>query len=166
MSTRCFESDCITNAKHPNVRYVCAYPFREEKIEIIKKWNENIKKILQIDEFTLEGIVHWQVYRFKMIPNVSELECGKSNQKFRDEAAKLIAVGFDLGFNEEYGVGDILIEEKVNEIGEKIIRGFIIELWQDSVETRIYKETLDEVLDWIIYFHCIGDKKAIKNKRR
>lgn len=132
----------------------------------IKKWNENIKNIPQIDEHTLEGIDHWYVHRFKMIPNTSKLEYGKHNQVFRDEAEKLVNAGFDLAFNEDHGVGNILIEENKKEIGEEIIieRMFTVELWQNLVVTRIHKETLDEVLDWILYFHFYKHKKTIKDE--
>lgn len=136
---RCDE--CVTLNIHSDVKYICAFPFHEEKIEIVKKWNENIKKIPQVDEFALEGIKHWHIYNFEMILDVPNYDM--RDQEARDEAARLVAAGFDLGFNENHGVGYVRRED----------RGFVIELWQNLVKTEFRKETLDEVLDWVIYFH-------------
>lgn len=103
------------------------------------RWEESIKKIPQKNEFVLEGIEAWHISMHEMIPNSTDIH----NQLFREEAAKLIACGFDLGFNIDHGVGHILVTDN----------GFIIELWQSTKRTKIYKNTLDEVLDWIIYFY-------------
>lgn len=141
-------TECVTNQINSDIRYVCAYPFHEGTIEIVKRWNENIKNIPQKDEYMLDGIDHWHVHRFEMIPDMSDIECGKCNKEFRDEADKLISAGFDIGFNTDHGVGHIKIEDREKK------KGFIVELWQNQFKTEIIKDTLDEVLDWVIYFHC------------
>ena len=91
-----------------------------------------------------------------MMPNGPALKCGKRNQKFRDEAKKLIYAGFDIGFSEAHGAGTILVDERDKKIGDKVLkeRSFTIELCQKSSTVRFHKETLEEVLDWLIYFHC------------
>lgn len=109
------------------------------EIDMDNKWEESIKKIPQKDEFELEGIKNWHIYQFEMIPN-SE---GIHEQLFREEAVKLLAAGFDLAINVEHGVGSICVTND----------GFAIELWQYNKKKVIYKKTLDEVLDWIIYFY-------------
>lgn len=105
----------------------------------MNKWEESIKKIPQKDEFELEGIKNWHIYDFEMIPN-SE---GLHDKLFREEAVKLLVAGFDLAINADHGVGSIL--KKNDE--------FVIELWQHNKKKVIHKKTLDEVLDWIIYFY-------------
>lgn len=110
--------------------------------EKINKWNESIKKIPQKDEYELEGIKNWHIYQFEMIPN-----CSRVHEKlFKDEAVKLLDAGFCLAINTEYGVGNIYVLKD----------GFRIELWQNNKKKDIYKRTLDEVLDWIIYFYEKG----------
>ena len=103
------------------------------------KWKESIKKIPQKDEFELEGIKNWHINNFEMIPNSD----GMHEPLFREEAVKLLATGFDLAINDENGVGSILVAND----------GFDIELWQYNKKKVIHKKTLDEVLDWIIYFY-------------
>ncbi len=118
------------------------------EIDIVNKWKESIKKIPQKDEFELEGIKNWHIYRHGMIPNFR----GMHEPLFREEAAKLLAAGFDLAINDEYGVGSIHV----------IDDGFVIELWQYNEKKVIHKETLDELLDWIIYFY--DNKGGDKNE--
>jgi len=103
------------------------------------KWKEYIKKIPQKDEFELEGIKNWHINHFEMIPNFRAMH----EPLFREEAIKLLAAGFDLAINDEYGVGSIRVTTD----------GFVIELWQNNKKKNIHKKTLDEVLDWIIYFY-------------
>ena len=55
---------------------------------------------------------------------------------------KLIAAGFRLGFNDEYGTGNIRIENN----------GFTIELWQWNKQKIIHKNTIDEVIIWFTNF--------------
>lgn len=110
-----------------------------EEINMTDKWEESIKKIPEKDEFELEGIKTWHINHFEMIPNSSDIH----EQLFREEAVKLLAAGFDLAFNDQNGVGSILVTND----------GFDIELWQHNKKKVIYKKTLDEVLDWIIYFY-------------
>lgn len=103
-------------------------------------WKEAIKQIPRKDEFELEGIKNWHISsNFEMIPN----SAGIHEQLFRDEAIKLLAAGFDLAINTENGVGSIRVTKV----------GFDIELWQYNKKRVLHKETLDEVLDWIIYFY-------------
>lgn len=109
------------------------------EINMTNKWEESIKKIPQKDEFELEGIKIWHIHHSEMIPN-SE---GIHEQLFREEAVKLLAAGFNLGINAEHGVGSICVTND----------GFVIELWQYYKKKVIHKKTLDEVLDWIIYFY-------------
>ena len=106
---------------------------------MVNKWKESIKKIQQKDEFELEGIKNWHINHFEMIPNS---EC-IHEQLFREEAVKLLDAGFDLAINAEHGTGSICVTK----------HGFVIELWQYNKKKVIHKETLDEVLDWIIYFY-------------
>lgn len=115
---------------------------------MVNKWEESIKKIPQKDEFELEGIKTWHIYQHEMIPNFR----GTHEQLFREEAVKLLATGFDLAINDEYGVGSIRVTND----------GFIIELWQHNNKKVIHKETLDELLDWIIYFY--DNKGGDKNE--
>lgn len=112
---------------------------KEELKNMIDKWNESIKKIPQKDEFTLEGIETWHISRYEMNPNYADTH----SPLFKEEAVKLIASGFDLAFNTSHGTGSIHVEDNV----------FMIELWQYMKKTEIYKDTLDEVLDWIAYFY-------------
>lgn len=137
-------NECVTLSIHSGVSYICAFPFREEQVEIVKKWNENIKKIPQMDEYTLEGIKHWHMHQFKMVLDSSV--CCEYDGEIRDEAARLIDAGFDIGFNENHGVGHAHREGS----------GFVIELWQKHSKAEFRKDTLNEVLDWIIYFHNKG----------
>ncbi len=103
------------------------------------KWRDAIKKIPQIDEYELEGIRHWRISDFEMIPNYEGIE----EKSFREEAVRLLGAGFNLAINTENGVGSIIVRED----------GFTIELWQNNNKKFIHKETLDEVLDWVIYFY-------------
>ena len=112
----------------------------ERDINMTNKWKEAIKKIPRKDEFELEGIKNWHIsHRSEMIPN----SAGIHEQLFREEAVKLLAAGFDLAINAEHGTGSIFVKND----------GFVIELWQYNKKKVIYKKTLDEVLDWIIYFY-------------
>lgn len=124
----------------------CHMEDAEKSIEKAKedRWAECIKKIPQKDEFELEGIKNWRISQFAMIPN----SAGLHEKSFREEAYKLLASGFDLAFNTDHGVGSI---RKAND--DIIKDGFFIEFWQDLKKKDIYKKTLDEVLDWIIYFY-------------
>lgn len=146
----CYDAGCVSIEKHPDVHYICAYPFRESQIKVIKKWNESIKKISQIDEFALRDINRWHINKFRLYPNMVELEVEAKNTALLNEAKLLMEAGFDLGFNESHGVGDIVIEERGIGKKEKV---FVIELWQNRIKQRIIKDTLDEVIEWIIYFH-------------
>ncbi len=120
-----------TDIEHDNVM--------ETEKEKINRWNESIKKIPQKDEYELEGIKNWNIYDFKMVPNSS----GMQEELFRDEGVRLLDAGFDLAINTEYGVGDVhVLKDR-----------FRIELWQNDKKKDIYKDTLGEVLDWIIYFY-------------
>lgn len=110
-----------------------------EKINMTNKWKDAIKKIPQKDEFELEGIKTWHINNFEMIPNSGDMH----EPLFREEAVKLLAAGFDLAINDENGVGSIIVTND----------GFDIELWQYNKKKVIHKKTLDEVLDWIIYFY-------------
>jgi len=110
---------------------------------MINKWDEAIKKIPQKDEFELEGIESWHISKCEMIPNSTDIH----SQLFREEAIKLIASGFDLAFNTGHGVGNIRVVDN----------GFTIELWQNKKKTEIHKNTLNNVLDWIISFYKDGD---------
>lgn len=103
------------------------------------KWEDAIKKIPQIDEYELEGIKNWHISCFGMIPNSGDIH----EKSFREEAAKLLDAGFNLAINTEKGVGSIITTDD----------GFTIELWQNKNKKFIHKETLDEVLDWVIYFY-------------
>lgn len=107
--------------------------------DIESKWKECIAKIPQKDEFTLEGIETWHVSHYEMVPDYGAIH----SPLFKDEAMKLIASGFSLAFNCSNGTGSILVTEG----------GFTIELWQYMKKTVIYKNTLDDVIDWIIYFY-------------
>ena len=109
------------------------------------KWEECIIIIPQKDEFRLQGIENWHISLREMVPN----SAGIHKKSFREEAYKLMAAGFPIAFNTDYGVGGI----------HKAEEGFVIELWQDVKKTDIYKKTLDEVLDWIIYFYDSEGKK-------
>jgi hypothetical protein len=103
------------------------------------KWKESIKKIPQKNEFELEGIKTWHINHSEMIPNYENIH----DRLFREEAVKLLDAGFDLAVNDENGVGSIRVTDD----------GFVVELWQYNKKKVIYKKTLDEVLDWIIYFY-------------
>jgi hypothetical protein len=111
-----------------------------EKKEI--KWKESTAKIRQKDEYTLEGIETWYVSHYEMLPNYGDIH----NPLFREEARKLVASGFDLAFNCSHGTGSVIATDG----------GFIIELWQYMNKTAMCKNTLDEVIDWIIYFYENG----------
>lgn len=106
------------------------------------KWKELTGKIPQKDEYTLEGIETWYISHFEMNPNYADMH----NPLLREEARKLVASGFSLAFNFSRGTGSILKTES----------GFTIELWQYQKKTTICKDTLDEVIDWIIYFSDQG----------
>jgi hypothetical protein len=106
------------------------------------RWKESIGKIHQKDEFALEGIETWYISNYEMIPNYADVQ----TPLFREEARKLVASGFNLGFNCSNGTGSVFATDC----------GFVIELWQHMKKTAICKGTLDEVVDWIIHFydHC------------
>lgn len=112
-----------------------------EEINMINKWEESIKKIPQKDEFELEGIKTWHINHSEMIPNSNSEDM--HGQLFREEAVKLLDAGFELAINDENGVGSIRVTND----------GFDIEIWQYNKKKVIHKKTLDEVLDWIIYFY-------------
>jgi len=112
---------------------------KKESKDRTNKWNESIKKIHQNDEFTLEGIETWHISRYEMNPNSKDMH----SPLFREEAVKLIASGFNLAFNFSHGTGSIHATDN----------WFTIELWQYMKKTEICKNTLDEVLDWLIYFY-------------
>ena len=109
----------------------------------ISRWKEAIKKIPQKDESDdesdLKGIDTWHVSNCEMVPNFTDIH----NPLFREEAARLIDAGFDLAFNTDHGVGRIIVADN----------GFVIELSRYMKTTQIEKTTLDEVLDWIVYFY-------------
>lgn len=113
----------------------------------MRRWKENIGKIPQKDEFTLEGIETWYISHFEMLPNYGSIH----NPLFREEARKLVASGFNLAFNCSNGTGSIIASDC----------GFTIDLWQYMKKTTICKSTLDEVIDWIIHFY---DQKKEKDK--
>ena len=106
------------------------------------RWKESTAKIPQKDEFTLEGIETWHISQFEMNPNYADMH----NPLLREEAVKLVASGFSLAFNFSHGTGSILETEC----------GFAIELWQNRKKMTICKDSLDEVIDWIIYFSDQG----------
>lgn len=106
---------------------------------MVDKWEESIKIIPQKDKFELEGIKTWHICHFEMVPNPKDIH----GPLFREEAFKLLATGFDLAINDECGVGSIRVTND----------GFEIESWQYKKKKIIHKKTLDEVLDWIIYFY-------------
>ncbi len=112
---------------------------RKNSENIMSKWKECIKKIPLKDEYSLEGIETWHISHHEMIPCFREVH----NPLFREEARKLVACGFNLAFNDSNGTGNILATEG----------GFVIESWRYMKKTVIYKNTLDEVLDWIVYFY-------------
>lgn len=60
-----------------------------------KKWKEATGKIPQKDVFTLEGIDTWYISHNEMIPDHGHTH----SPLFREEARKLVASGFNLGFN-------------------------------------------------------------------
>jgi hypothetical protein len=111
-----------------------------EKKEI--RWKESTAKIRQKDEYTLEGIETWYISHYEMFPNYGDIH----SPLLREEARKLVASGFDLAFNCSYGTGSVIATDG----------GFIIELWQYMNKTAMCKNTLDEVIDWIIYFYENG----------
>ena len=111
---------------------------KERKI-LIEEWNEAIKKIPQKDEYTLEGIKTWHVSSFEMVPDST----GTREPIFKEEMVRLIAAGFRLAINDEFGTGSIRVEEN----------GFTIELWQYSNQKIVHKDTLDEVVDWLTNFY-------------
>ncbi len=115
----------------------------KENKKLLERWNECIKKIPQKDEFSLEGIETWHVFHYEMIPNSIEMH----NPLFREEAIKLIASGFNLAINDDHGTGSIIVTNE----------GFDIELWQHNKKKVIHKKTLDEVLDYLIYFYEHGN---------
>lgn len=114
----------------------------KENKKLIERWNESIKKIPQKDDSSLEGIETWHVSHHEMIPNSAEMH----NPLFREEAVKLLAAGFDLAINDDFGTGSILVSND----------GFDIELWQYNNKKVIHKKTLDEVIDLLINFYEKG----------
>ncbi len=111
---------------------------KERKI-LIEEWNEAIKKIPQRDEYTLEGIKTWHISSFGMVPDGTSVR----EPLFKEEMVKLIASGFRLAINDEFGTGSIHVKES----------GFTIVLWQYNHQKIIHKGTLDEVVDWLINFY-------------
>lgn len=103
------------------------------------EWKKLTEKIPQKDEFTLEGIDAWYISHGEMAPNKEYMH----SPLFREEAVKLVASGFNLVFNTDHGVGSILVADD----------GFTIELYKNMKRTTIHKNTMDEVLDWMIYFY-------------
>jgi hypothetical protein len=115
---------------------------KKESENAINRWNEAIKKIPQKDEFTLEGIETWHILHHEMIANYADMH----NPLFKEEAIKLIASGFNLGFNTDRGTGSIRVTD------DGLSTEFIIELWQNMKKVNIYKNSLDDVVDWLIRF--------------
>lgn len=115
---------------------------RRELKNKIDRWEESIKKIPLKDEYSLEGIETWHVSHYEMVPDSTDIH----SPLFKEEAVKLLASGFDLAINDECGTGSILVTND----------GFDIELWQYNKKKVIHKKTLDEVIDWLIYFYDHG----------
>ncbi len=103
-----------------------------------EEWNDCIKKIPQKDEYNLEGINTWRISQFQMVPDGISVR----EPLFKEEMIKLIAAGFRLGFNDEFGTGNIRVEDN----------GFTIELWQWNKQKIIHKNTIDEVIIWLTNF--------------
>ncbi len=104
-----------------------------------EEWKECIKKIPQKDDCNLEGIKTWQVSHYEMIPRSTDMK----NPLIKEEMIKLIAAGFRLGINSDYGTGSIRVEDN----------GFKIDLWQWNKNKIIHKNTLDEVIQWLTNFY-------------
>lgn len=103
-----------------------------------EEWKECIKKIPQKDDYNLEGIKTWHISQFEMIP----VTISTREPLFKEEMIKLIAAGFRLGFNDEFGTGSIRVEDD----------GFAIELWQWNKKTIVHKNTIDDVIVWLTNF--------------
>jgi len=110
----------------------------KERKKLKEQWNECIKKIPQKDDYNLEGIKTWHVSQFEMVPETISTR----EPIFKEEMIKLIAAGFRLGFNDEFGTGSIRVEDN----------GFAIELWQWNKQKIIHKNTIDEVIVWLTNF--------------
>lgn len=106
---------------------------------VMSMWKASIKKIPQKDEFSLEGIETWHISHCEMNPNYADIH----SPLLKEEAVKLIASGFSLAFNCSNGTGSIIVTDD----------GFTIELWQYMKKTVMHKETLDDVLEWVVYLY-------------
>jgi hypothetical protein len=116
---------------------------KKESEDVISRWNKAIEKIPQKDEFTLEGIETWHINNYEMVANNIDMQ----NPLFKEETVRLIASGFNLAFNMDRGTGNIHITK------DGLATVFTIELWKYMKKENIYKETLDEVIDWMIHFY-------------
>ena len=110
----------------------------KERKKLEELWKESIKKIPQKDEYYLEGIKTWHVSQFEMVPETISTR----EPIFKEEMIKLIAAGFRLGINDEFGTGNIRVEDN----------GFAIELWQWNKQKIVHKNTIDEVIEWLTNF--------------
>lgn len=73
-------------------------------IDGIKRWNELIKVIPQVDRWTLEGIKCWKIHKVRsqeLTPDSGQY----SKEEFITEGKKLIIAGFNIAYCEENGVG-------------------------------------------------------------
>ncbi len=111
---------------------------QKERKKLEEEWKELIKKIPQKDDYNLEGIKTWHVAQFEMVPETISTR----EPIFKEEMIKLIAAGFRLGFNDEFGTGNIRVEGN----------GFKIELWQWNKQIIIHKNTIDDVIVWLTNF--------------
>lgn len=103
-----------------------------------EEWEELVKKIPQKDEYYLEGIKTWHVSQYTMVPDGVSIR----EPLFKEEMIKLVAAGFRLAINDNFGTGNIRVEDN----------GFAIELWQWNKQKIIHKNTIDEVIIWLTNF--------------
>lgn len=118
--------------------YICAHPFDERRVSVIKAWNKLTEKHKQVDEYTLKGIEYWRVQNFELTPTY---EAGENRKAAVKEGVTLLKEGFQLGYNTESGVGSLLPKKN----------GYVISSWFYQTNT-ISKEVLtaEEAAEWLV----------------
>ena len=120
-------------------------PVDEEKIQSmiaeVKRWNDCRTRIPNEDNWSLKGIKYFRIGKFDLL-----IEQFGQNEvpTVREEMLKLFNNGERIGFNEDYGVGNIITNEDGTFTVEKFYYG--------TRSTPVENGTIDDVLEFLWEF--------------